>query len=168
VSENIATGNGLEGILLSFSHFNFIGGNHLADNGDGLTVGWGSHNNTAYMNTMRNNDYGIQVIDASNNTFCHNNLVNNTNQVASTNSINKWDCGYPSGGNYWSDYEERYPNATEIGDSGLWDTPYVINEDNIDTYPIIPEFPTLIALPLFVIATVLITIIYKRRFSLAG
>lgn len=36
-----------------------------------------------------------------------------------------WDNGYPSGGNYWSDYASRYPNATEIGSSGIGNTPYV-------------------------------------------
>ena len=28
-------------------------------------------------------------------------------------------------GNYWSDYRTRYPNASEIGSSGIWDTPYL-------------------------------------------
>jgi hypothetical protein len=28
-------------------------------------------------------------------------------------------------GNYWSDYRTRYSNASEIGDSGIWDTPYL-------------------------------------------
>jgi len=27
-------------------------------------------------------------------------------------------------GNYWSDYRTRYPNASEIASSGIWDTPY--------------------------------------------
>jgi hypothetical protein len=35
-----------------------------------------------------------------------------------------WDNGYPSGGNYWSDYVGRNPNAKEIGKSGIGDTPY--------------------------------------------
>ena len=38
-----------------------------------------------------------------------------------------WDDGYPSGGNYWSDYASRYPNATEIGSSGIGDTEYLIS-----------------------------------------
>jgi hypothetical protein len=37
--------------------------------------------------------------------------------------------------NYWSDYQTRYPNASEIGDTGVGDTPYVINENNIDYKP---------------------------------
>jgi len=27
-------------------------------------------------------------------------------------------------GNYWSNYTTKYPNAKEIGNSGIWDTPY--------------------------------------------
>jgi len=37
---------------------------------------------------------------------------------------------------HWSDYEERYPNATELDDSSIWDTPYVIDENNQDNYPL--------------------------------
>jgi hypothetical protein len=57
---------------------------------------------------------------------------------------NVWDDSKE--GNYWSDYVTRYPNATETDDSGIWDTPYVISENNQDEYPlmspvVIPEFP---------------------------
>lgn len=50
-----------------------------------------------------------------------------------------WDNGYPSGGNYWSDYTARYPNATEIDDSGIGNTPYVINDSPrvLDRYPLL-------------------------------
>jgi len=41
-----------------------------------------------------------------------------------------WD--FEGEGNYWGDYEERYPNATEIDGTGIWDTPYEIDADNID------------------------------------
>ena len=60
--------------------------------------------------------------------------------------------------NYWSDYLEKYPDAEELGDSGIWDTPYIddrYEEDLagsgiwiscIDYHPLIspvdiPEFP---------------------------
>ena len=36
----------------------------------------------------------------------------------------QWDNG--SVGNYWSDYLSKYPNATEIDNSGIGDTPYAI------------------------------------------
>jgi len=53
---------------------------------------------------------------------------------------NIWDDGYPSGGNYWSDYNgtdlytEQHQNVT--GSDGLGDVPYIINEDNQDNYPL--------------------------------
>ncbi len=48
---------------------------------------------------------------------------------------NTWDDGKE--GNYWSDYYTRYPNASEIGGTGIGNTPYVINENNIDHKPLL-------------------------------
>jgi hypothetical protein len=53
---------------------------------------------------------------------------------------NVWDDGYPSGGNYWSDYQTTYPNASEIDSSGIWNTPYVIDANNTDHYPLMGAF----------------------------
>ena len=49
-----------------------------------------------------------------------------------------WDNGYHSGGNYWSDYASRYPNAAEIDNSGIGNTPYVSSTapEAIDNYPL--------------------------------
>ena len=49
-----------------------------------------------------------------------------------------WDNG--TGGNYWGDYLLKYPNASEIGNSGIGDTPYVMNSDDIDYYPLMAPF----------------------------
>jgi len=73
---------------------------------------------------------------------------------------NVWDDGAGKG-NYWSDYEDKYPDAEEI--EGIWDTPYVIDENNRDNYPIVPEFPSFLILPLFIIATLLAVIVYRRK-----
>jgi hypothetical protein len=53
--------------------------------------------------------------------------------------------------NYWSDYAEKYPDAKELGGSGIWDTPYVDDRyaeeiSCIDYHPlkrpvVIPDFP---------------------------
>jgi hypothetical protein len=43
-------------------------------------------------------------------------------------------------GNYWSDYQTRYPNTSEIGNTGIGDTPYVIDANNVDGYPLIAPF----------------------------
>jgi parallel beta-helix repeat protein len=105
-----------------------------------------SSNNIIHGNNITNNWYGIRLqYVSSNNIIYHNNFIDNTQQVDSQTSgyTNFWDDGYPSGGNYWSDYEEKYPNATELDGSGIWDTPYVIDENNQDNYPLtnpwIPE-----------------------------
>jgi hypothetical protein len=67
--------------------------------------------------------------------------VDNTQQasIEIAGYSNFWNYDYPSGGNYWSDYEERYPNAVELGSSGIWDTPYVIDENNNDNYPLVNQ-----------------------------
>jgi hypothetical protein len=64
-------------------------------------------------------------------------------------STNKWDDGYPSGGNYWSDYLTKYPHAAEIDGSGIWNTPYVIDGNNTDHYPLAKK--TARALPIILI-----------------
>ena len=37
-----------------------------------------------------------------------------------------WDNG--TLGNYWSDYQEKYPNASEVDNIGISDTPYLIED----------------------------------------
>jgi parallel beta-helix repeat protein len=67
--------------------------------------------------------------------------VNNTQQVVVYYSSNNWDDGYPSGGNYWSDYNgtDLYsgPYQNETGSDGIGDTPYVIDANNQDNYPLL-------------------------------
>jgi len=98
---------------------------------------WGTNNSKILGNSVLNNYIGFAFSYSYNNTFHHNNLSNNTWLICDLPGIpNSWDNGYPSGGNYWSDYEARYPNASEIDDSGIWDTPYAIDENNQDNYPL--------------------------------
>jgi hypothetical protein len=90
---------------------------------------------------------------------------------ASANTIANhsiWDNG--TVGNYWSDYLTRYPNASEIDGTGVGDTPFYINPNNIDNYPLmepatIPEFPTWIILPIFVTATLSGLVVKKKLAS---
>jgi len=79
----------------------------------------------------------LRIWHSSNNSFYHNTFINNSRQVESLNSTNVWDNGYPSGGNYWSDYSGRDANGDGIGD-----TPYVIDAGNVDRYPLMrPNAP---------------------------
>jgi hypothetical protein len=62
-------------------------------------------------------------------------------------SFNVWDYGYPSGGNYWSDYNgtDSYSGTfqNETGSDSIGDTPYVNDADNRDNYPLMtPHTPS--------------------------
>jgi uncharacterized phage infection (PIP) family protein YhgE len=80
------------------------------------------------------------------NVFYHNNFINNAQQeyIETPSYANSWDDGYPSGGNYWSDYARvdlhsgTYQNATGI--DGIGDLPYVIDVNNADRYPLMHSF----------------------------
>jgi len=148
ISNSIASNN-QAGIRMETSHSTAVSRNLISNNNQfGISIVSGSTSNIISENTISNNlGYGIFIIESEGNTLYHNNLVNDYAYV-STGYTNTWDDGYPSGGNYWSDYEERYPDAIELDGSGIWDTPYVINENNQDNYPLMerwsprPPIPT--------------------------
>ena len=159
------------GIWLNMSSNNFIYGNNITNNIGGILLTYSS-NNSIFANNITKQYYGIALPDSSNNVIYLNNFVDNTEQVLSYNLTNVWDDGYPSGGNYWSDFEERYPSVEDVwsgqhqnitGSDGIWDQPYIIDEKNSDKYPKVSEFPTwTLMLLILIMLTVAITI-YKKR-----
>jgi parallel beta-helix repeat protein len=132
---------------------------------------WCSQNSSIIENNITDNDWGIRLSDSSNNRIYHNSFINNTNPVILDNEgLDVWDDDFPSGGNYWSDYTEKYPNATETDHSGLWNTPYVLDSNNRDNYPIVPEFSSFLIVPASFVATLLAAAIIwnqKRKCSRA-
>lgn len=111
--------------------------------------GTDSVNNVIFENNLISNTWGMwSYISNSNNKIWHNSFVNNTNQVFNSNfgniSVNTWDDGYPSGGNYWTNYNGTdsysgpYQNVT--GSDGIGDTQQFIDLDNTDRYPLIGHF----------------------------
>jgi parallel beta-helix repeat protein len=135
LSDNNVTAQ-LYGIWLYNSFVNVLSGNNLTANYYGINLDNSSVNVLSGNNLTANSGDGIYLNYSFFNTFYHNNFVNNTQQVSSNSSFNFWDNGYPSGGNYWSDYQTRYPGASEIDGSGLWNTPYVVAANNTDYYPL--------------------------------
>ena len=70
----------------------------------------------------------------------------------------------------------RCPNATEIDNSGIWNTPYVIDDSNVDHYPLtkpVPtsssisppsyEFPSGIALIVIAVIAIFLVVYFKKR-----
>jgi len=149
--------------------------NNIMNNDYGIRLG-NARENTIYRNNLIINNIGIYFDESKMNEIYHNNFINNTDQVKFNGfymppfapaRINTWDNGYPSGGNYWSNYKEKYPNATELNGSDIWNTPYVIAVENKDEHPLMnpvtvpefsdttPPFPTtLIVAAIVVIAVV--------------
>ena len=161
IQGNNITNNKVCGIKLSDSSNNDIYGNFVTNNSYGIEFRLSSKNtisinnisnnyrhgvwlivssdNTISGNNITNNYDGVVLSGASNNSIYHNNFINNTQQVYERTddpsydlpSINIWDNGYPSGGNYWSDHTFE----DQDGD-GVCDAPYVIDENNQDNYPL--------------------------------
>jgi len=137
-------------ILTTDSCYNNITTNNINLNypSSGIYLDEYSNNNTITQNNVFNNTYGIYFHHSFNNSIFHNNFVNNTQQIYNYEkaSANVWDDGYPSGGNYWSDYtgvdEKSGPNQDEPGSDGIGDTAYVIDENNVDNYPFMTALPT--------------------------
>jgi len=143
---NTVSNNLFLGIYLSTSSGNLVANNTVLnneyglffdsrvfilveDNEKGLLDSNIVRDNIVRDNTVSNNNFGVYLIESEDNVFYHNNFVNNTYQVRSVDSTNKWDCG--GEGNYWSDYK-----GEDLNDDGIGNTAYVIDENNQDNNPL--------------------------------
>ncbi len=132
--QNLNLSNNGQGLLLAYTTNSTITKNSITNNQYGIHLVYSS-NNTIYGNNITaNNNYGIYLDGSSNNKFHHNNFTDNTQQayILQPGFANIWDDGFPSGGNYWSNYAGADDNGDGIGDS-----PYIIDSDNTDRYPLI-------------------------------
>ncbi|MBN2603869.1 MAG: right-handed parallel beta-helix repeat-containing protein [Candidatus Thermoplasmatota archaeon] len=139
--------------------------NSVVGNNKGISL-INSDGNTIYRNILKDNDWGIFEISSDDNTIfenviegCsvmglklygdnsriyHNNFINNS-EHAYGSSPNIFDDGYPSGGNYWDDYdgEDYYqgPGQNITGSDGIGDIPYYIpGGPNRDNYPLMDPY----------------------------
>lgn len=150
-SNCIVSGNSItnsyygSGVLITFSNCT-VSGNDIANNYyDGIGI-YSSSGCTVSGNNITANGYaGVELASSTGNTFFHNNF-NNTQQVSSDGSPNTWDNGYPSGGNYWSNYagvDLNHGSGQNIaGGDGIGDTNYTIGANNVDRYPLMGPFKT--------------------------
>jgi len=141
------------------SNKNVVSENYIANNENGITLDTSFNNNIIGNSIIANKGWGIilaytSVTPFSNNKIYHNNFVNDQQAVytvdeflpplpPATPATDNWDNDFE--GNYWSDY-----NGTDNNRDGIGDTPYIINANNQDRYPlmkpvaippiVIPEF----------------------------
>lgn len=144
VYNNIIT-NKWAGVYVASRNNNTIHSNTMSDNEIGILLNFAEHN-VIYGNNIIGNHKGIRLWHCNNNTIYHNNLLDNGKNVyvvrasppLPDGSFDTWDNGYPSGGNYWSDYE-----GIDSNDDGIGDTPYIIDENNRDNYPLMAPYISL-------------------------
>jgi len=121
VQGNLVTNNREVGVFLSGHH----------------ETGVAYSENTIVENTIINNWMGLGSYLQADNQIHHNNFINNTLPSFLSGSMNIWDNGYPSGGNYWSNY-----TGVDSNHDGIGDTTHVIDANNTDRYPLINPWTT--------------------------
>jgi parallel beta-helix repeat protein len=155
IAQNNIVGNNMAGIHLAGSWGNLIlennitgtipgiGGNISAQIGAGLVLAVSSQNNRVIGNNISGNRYGIFFGSGSSNNVFYKNSFDNSQQISiasqqsSSNGtvtvgvlMESWDDA--SVGNYWSDYTGK-----DYNEDGIGDTPYIIDANNKDNYPIV-------------------------------
>lgn len=95
----------------------------------------------------QNADLGISLYYCSGIQVYHNNIVDNAFSGNNDPGLpdNQWDNGYPSGGNYWSDYSgvDNCSGSDQKvcdGPDGIGDTPYPLFEQSKDRYPLMKPY----------------------------
>jgi parallel beta-helix repeat protein len=111
-----------------------------------------TYNNTFIGNYIEDCDTGFWITGSANNTLIHNTVKNCTtgisinycsggNTITENNILSSWSVWLSPDPtvdrNYWSDYTTRFPNAKEIDNSGIWDTPYSHGDKVIDYHPLV-------------------------------
>ncbi len=142
--------NCTEGLFIVNATFFSVDQNHFQDNDEALII----KNSAMFLvrnGIFENNNMGISLVNCTNGSVYHNNFINNAIQAQDDGSTVLWDNGYPSGGNYWSDYGgvdvNTGPLQDQPGADGLGDTPYIIDGDSSDMYPLITPWNPLLVPP---------------------
>lgn len=120
-----------------YCEYNLVQNCLITSVGSGIELFYRASRNTITDNEISHNSIGVN--NGRYNAIYHNNFIDNSIQ-ATGSSLNSWDDGYPSGGNYWSDYTgvdlRSGPNQDQPGSDGIGDTPRVISGSRQDNYPL--------------------------------
>ncbi len=145
------------GLYIEYSNNNNISGNNISNSGQYGIYDQNSNYNIFSYNSFYNNNYGLRIKGSRYNEIFNNNIILNKkglyfccgareNTVFNNNFIenkdwhandalgNNWDNGII--GNYWDDYEEKYPDSEK--NNGIWNTSYsVYGGSYMDNFPLV-------------------------------
>jgi len=147
VSGNLVTDSHI-GVGIYYGVGNIIKENILTNNTFSFVLSY-CNSNTIYHNYITDNECGFSVsLEKGDKNFIYqNNIINNKkicDIVGVSRGSNKWDDGYPHGGNYWSNYNGtdlhsgRYQNET--GSDYIGDTHYRVTDTEVDMYPLMTKY----------------------------
>jgi parallel beta-helix repeat protein len=175
LADNTASGNNGTGILVGNATNLLITGNNASGNGVcGLQIDDVRNLEVRENNITSNLGCGLLLSNATVSSIFHNRFVGNGAQAHQENSSSvAWDDGYPSGGNYWSDYAGADafsgPDQDVPGSDSIGDTPYQISTGESDRYPHmsesflpVPELAGIVVPLVFLLASIVI-IVRRRR-----
>ncbi|MBN2603127.1 MAG: right-handed parallel beta-helix repeat-containing protein [Candidatus Thermoplasmatota archaeon] len=144
ITFNLWAGISFEHIGIGWHSRNEISNNDISYNGWGIYMIMSDSNEIIYNNFISNEACGVFIDQCRGggqyNIVHHNNFVDNGKviQAYDLGIINYWNDSYPSGGNYWSDYNgsDIYSGKTQslIGADGIGDTPYEIRNSSIHSW----------------------------------
>jgi len=151
IDQNNVGANLFYGIMILSSDNNSLTNNSLTANRHNAIDLENSSRTLITGNNISDNLCGLYLYCSSNNMIYHNSfLYNYYHQATYSFSSNTWDDGYPSGGNYWSDYtgidQKNGPYQNLTGSDGIGDTSYVVNANqqiepiDQDNYPLMGMF----------------------------
>jgi parallel beta-helix repeat protein len=142
IKNNKKDGIHFEHTLSDYHSYNLIFLNEISNNNQhGIYMIMSEYNQIFSNNFISNTKMGVNLTmcmgGGAYNSVYHNNFIDNSEEDAQASAwwtiYNDWDNGYPSGGNYWNDYDgsDEYsgPYQNISGSDGIGDTPYELHYD---------------------------------------
>lgn len=131
-------------IVIAGGTYNIIFGNNITrTEGYAIELQRPASRNVIAGNNIANNDVSVYTLYVGSQCGAEGNIIYNNNFIGNGQDVyndaimgplswNGWDNGEQ--GNYWSRYR-----GTDLNKDGIGDTPHVIDEVNVDNYPLMSE-----------------------------
>jgi len=141
-SVNTVRGNCVNGTetgieLVSTSQNNTVLINTVSFTGTGIFSKDSSNGNIIMNNTIRRNEIGVKLESASANLIYHNTSSIIQHRLSQSIPLVDGITVVNQAENYWSDYA-----GVDADYDGKGETPYTIDADNVDNYPLTSRHPT--------------------------